>query len=857
MGFFHAANKPDRLTGNSKTSAELLHRAGCNACPLNDAKVKNPKMGPRGPIDAQVYVLGATPTARADRLNKPWTGPGWERFMDLVPRAYRENIRYNNIVRTAAGKNITPTMIECCRPSVIKDIEAVKPLAIFGIGEDVLQWATNQAGIRKWTGRALPIKVGEHACWFFPLSDPTELSRQRKYEWNESEEELAWRFEVKRAFEQLDRLGKPIVDTKDDATFGLEYIDGSGGEKDLARVKVALDKMHTEPVVGFDYETNRLRGFNRGSKILTVALSGASVTHCIAVGHKKAFWTKEQRERVHAMLEGFLYTYTGRLVSHQLNFELEWSALFYGREVVRAARWEDTVTQAWLIDERNKMNKPDCLSLEFLTLLYFGLNIKTLNDLDTAKLDDSPLDQVLEYNGIDAKYHRHLFLAQRAILLSLGLAEQYEQMLSRVPTAVLTSIKGVPIKQATVRKFKKKYETNLALIEADIADTPAAKAFKRQMGKTFEPSNPKDVLALITKVLKLDATNKADKQSSGYEVLERIKDPIAELIIEHRSVAKSLSTYVLPVLEGSAHVYEDGLIHPNISTTRTLTSRTASDEPNSQNWPKHDGGSVIRAQIAPEDDERIVSFDYSGIQARNIAMESLDDNFIQSFWDEADIHKRWAKRSVELFKNYTGLAGMKEFLADATKAKAARQHSKNNFVFPSFFGAQPRGIAINTGIDQDDVATMQDELFGEYPGIKEWQDKLLAHYQKHGWISGLTGIRRRAPCSPNQLINAPIQADEAWIVCDAWTRLSKMDDVRLQANMEIHDDLTFIWKKKDIDRLAPIVIKTMIATPFKWAHVVPIAIEMSVGMDWSNGVEVGKYSSATYAKKGYDRLEFA
>jgi uracil-DNA glycosylase family 4 len=857
MGFFHQANKPERLTGKINTSVELLHRMGCKACPLNNAPVRNGKMAPHGSAEPLVYVLGSTPTVKSDRIGKPWTGSGKEAFLALTPRGKRDLIRYSNIVRTAGGKTITPTMMECCRPSIIADIEATKPIAIFGFGEDVLKWAINQSGIRKWTGRMMPIKVGTHECWFFPFSDPSILARTRKQEWNVSEEEFAWEFQVKRAWAVIDDLPKPLVDGKAEALFGLKYIDGSGGDRDLDRVQAVFDKMSAEKVVGIDWETNRLRGFNRGSKLLTMALSCVGETWGIAIAHSKAFWTKAQRKELHTMIADFLYTAKCRLVSHNLAFELEWSALFYGRDVARASRWEDTVTQAWLIDERNKMGKPDCLALEFLTILYFGINIKALNDLDTKTLDDAPLDRVLEYNAIDAKYHLHLFLAQDDVIVAEGLVKQYEQMLARVPTCVLTSIKGVPIRQATVRKFKKHYERNIKLIEADIAATSAAKAFKRQMGKPFEPSNPKDVLALITKVLKEDATNKDDKQSSGWEVLDRISDPIAELIIEHRSDAKALSTYVMPVLEGSPLVFEDGMIHPQISTTRTQTSRTASDEPNSQNWPKHDGGAVVRAQVGPDDpDERIVSFDFAGIQARNIAMESLDQAFIKSFWDEEDIHMRWAKRSIELFPRYQNIKGMAEFKADKVKAKAARQHSKNNFVFPTFFGAQPRGISINTGIAQDDVAMMQEELFEEYPDIHAWQERIKHHYAKHGWITGLTGIRRRAPCSPNQLINAPIQADEAWIVCDAFTRLSKTGDERLQANMEIHDDLTFIWHKDDIDRLAPKVIKAMISVPFKWAHVVPIAVEMLVGKDWSKSKEVGKFSSATYDKKGYSRAEF-
>jgi hypothetical protein len=35
----------------------------------------------------------------------------------------------------------------------------------------------------------------------------------------------------------------------------------------------------------------------------------------------------------------------------------------------------------------------------------------------------------------------------------------------------------------------------------------------------------------------------------------------------------------------------------------------------------------------------------------------------------------------------------------------------------------------------------------------------------------------------------------------------------------------------------------MLNCPFKWAHVVPIAVEMSVGDDWGSVKDVGAYSS--------------
>jgi DNA polymerase I-like protein with 3'-5' exonuclease and polymerase domains len=93
------------------------------------------------------------------------------------------------------------------------------------------------------------------------------------------------------------------------------------------------------------------------------------------------------------------------------------------------------------------------------------------------------------------------------------------------------------------------------------------------------------------------------------------------------------------------------------------------------------------------------------------------------------------------------------------------------------------------------------------------------------------------------MINAPIQADESVIVCDAMARLSELRNERFQPNMMIHDDLTFIWPVNEIDKNAEVVIDHMIHTPFEWAQVVPIVVEMSVGSDWANQKAVGEFSS--------------
>ena len=70
-----------------------------------------------------------------------------------------------------------------------------------------------------------------------------------------------------------------------------------------------------------------------------------------------------------------------------------------------------------------------------------------------------------------------------------------------------------------------------------------------------------------------------------------------------------------------------------------------------------------------------------------------------------------------------------------------------------------------------------------------------------------------------------------------------MEDPRYQPAMMIHDDLTFFWPKKEIEKRLEVVVKEMITVPFEWANIVPIEVEVSVGPDWINQKEIGKFAN--------------
>jgi uracil-DNA glycosylase family 4 len=856
----------DRIKG---VSIELIQRMGCNACPLNRPGARH--LEPHGAEHPIVYVLGEAPGAQEIKEGIPFVGQAGQVLRWRIPEGWEGKIRWNNVVRSRTDEdNRDPAIeeMEACRPSVAGDIAKSRPKVVIGTGNIPLWWALKETGITKWRGRRIPVIIGGHACWYFPVMHPSYISRIRKTnprtltEYG-SEEEFAFAMDLKRAFALAEVLLSPIVHDEAHVKANIEIVTGSGHD-DLCRVTTFLNSCYNKKTVGIDYETetdeHSPRPYAAGARILSVALAHQGGSLAFPLDHPKAVWRKKERATLNQALRDFLAKAPCKKIAHNLSFELEWTGFFYGKETLRAQPWEDTLSMAYVLDQRR-----GTLSLEFQCLEHFGINIKDLSQIDTRKgLLEVPLEKLLTYNAIDAKYHRLLYLKLHQRLKEARMLEVYRNQLERVPTAVLTQMKGIPVDQSRVSAFYHELAAAEDLVHKKIFASAEAKEYCRLTQKQFNPSSVPNVKYVLSKIM-----GYKDIESTTDQVLSKYKNPFVKLISDWRSVTKMSSTYVLPLLsrqELSRHgrdpkvscIYPDGLIHHALRTTSTDTSRTSSDAPNIQNQPKHDEATIgnkqiklkdFRSQIRPlKATERIVSFDFGQIQARNVAMESRDPNLVKSMWDRHDIHGDWAERMVKKHPSWVE-EGMKAYNSDKAIRAHYRQRSKNEFVFATFFGAQAYSSSQRLGIPENLVQELLDEFWEEFPGVRAWQERIKADYRKTGYVTGLSGFRRHAPVSETQQINSSIQADEAAIVLDAMTRLSKLDHEKLQANMEIHDSLDFFWEKDEIEKLSEIVISEMLKTSFEWAEIVPLVVERSIGEDWSNMVEdPEKYASDTWQK---------
>lgn len=843
---------------------KMLHQMQCQVCPLNKVTSnKHPQMPASGTPEPIVYIFGEAPGADEDAAGEQFVGESGSVLRRHMPREFRGHMRFNNVVRTRPPDNRTPTQVEveCCRPSVQKDIEATQPVAIFGFGNVPLDWVCGSTGITMWRGRKLPVQVGTHKCWYYPMLHPAYLLHlpQRNVAGGfNNEEERMFALDIKVACEELQHLPEPVIHTEVMVRKDVEIVmncDDAG----LKRITEFLVWAAKQPVVGVDYETNCLRPYKKDAKVLSASVSDGVKTLAWPFDHPDANWSTKNRHKLGEAWKEFLRTARGVKVAHNLAFELEWTGVMFDQSLVRAGRWEDTAVQASVIDERTGRQKAGPLSLEFLIIQYFGFNLKALSSLDKENMESEPLGAILMYNGPDAKYAALLWHRQAQVIKAEGLEEPYQLSLRRVPTVVLSQIKGVPVDQKAVAEFAERYGKRVAETTKKLLMLPEMQQFRQHIGRPFNPKSNSDALTLFKDVLNLkDEIMVEDKYTGGYRystdesVLSKIKMPVAELLLEFRADSKCKSTYIDPLSPDNDKtvIYPDGLLHTSYNTYFAETGRLSSDAPNLQNFPKRDDEQKeIRRVVAAEPGNICLALDYGQIEARVIAMFTKDKLFVKSLWERHDIHMDWAEA---IAWDYPSRVGGRKVLADKTSKeykkamKDFRTDIKNQWTFPLFFGARLSSVSEYLKIPENYIEPHFRRFWKEFSGVKDWQENLLEFYQHNGYVECLTKRRRHGPLSINKVFNSPVQGTAADIVLDGMCRISELNQWELQPEFNIHDDLTLVRvPEEEVDNIAEIVITEMLSVPFDFINV-PITVEMSIGPNWGELKEVQTFSSDTW-----------
>jgi uracil-DNA glycosylase family 4 len=814
---------------------------GCGGCPLCSDNLNSPQMEPTGEKRPEVYVLGEAPGADEDKQGVQFIGVSGQLLRRTLKDANIRSIRWDNCCRCRPPKNRTPTRVELehCRNKIIISIAAAKPEVILAVGGTALSWAIDQSSITQWRGKFIPVTIGGHSCWLYPVLHPAFVLRSAGAIDQQSSDtgdgfdyRLAFKHDLHRLAEKLPNLSEAKTESLSDLDVGTQYVRDITGLNKLRRMMVNWDRLRTP--VAFDIETAGLRPYQFRTSLdgwLSIAFSDGNATWAVPVSCNGAGWLPEEKEHLLDLVLRFLRRKPFK-TAHNLPFELEWLTSIYGHVPPwRRLGWGDTMTQAYVLDGRR-----DGLDLNNLILHRFGFALKAQSAVDRAEMASLSVGDLLRYNARDAKYTAKLYLVQQKELMTEGLEKVYQMHLRRALTFVKAQQVGLCV------DFKRVEEADWWLGAAidehtrKIQESREASLFRRKQGSILKPTSGPQLVVLFRDLLKRAEGIRA-RNKCGYsvddEALSAMDLPVALDILAMRKAMKLRSTYVHKFGPKGGVVYADGRIHTKFNDLFTVTGRLSSTEPNMQNFPKRKDA-WIRTIVVPPEGHVLASFDYGQIEYRVLGIAADDKYIKQTLRDRYDVHLDWAERVAK--------ADSGVYRTFGKDIKKLRTEIKNTWVFPAFYGAHADYIARMLNMNLRACRKLFDVFWEEFSGVRKWQKETMRFYEENGYVECLTGRRRYAPLTRNMIYNTPIQGSAADICLDAMCRLSVLaeeeEDPALQPVLNVHDDLTFYLPKDRTRRLLPLIAREMLKPGFDWVTV-PLSVEVSTGANWAEMSSVG------------------
>ena len=345
-------------------------------------------------------------------------------------------------------------------------------------------------------------------------------------------------------------------------------------------------------------------------------------------------------------------------------------------------------------------------------------------------------------------------------------------------------------------------------------------------GKEFNIQSPKQLGEVLFEDLALPyPKKKKTSYSTAREILDKIAPyhPIVEKIIEHRTLSKIYSTYIIGIKN---NIKEDGKLHTIYTQTLTRTGRLSSIEPNLQNIPiRYKEGKDIRKAFVPEENSVFLSSDYSQIELRVFAHMSNEKNLIDAFNNDLDIHTKTAMDIYHISK-------------EEVTPNMRRDAKAVNFGI--IYGISSFGLAEDLGVDIKTASEFLDKYLETFPGIKEYRESIIKDAKEKGYVTTIMNRKRKIDelketnymirlQGERMALNTPIQGSAADILKKAMIDIyNEFNKLKLKSKMilQIHDELIFNVIKEEEKKVKEIVIKYM-ENAYKLN--VPLKVDVSIG----------------------------
>ena len=354
-----------------------------------------------------------------------------------------------------------------------------------------------------------------------------------------------------------------------------------------------------------------------------------------------------------------------------------------------------------------------------------------------------------------------------------------------------------------------------------------------EAGTEFNISSPKQLGEILFDKMKISSKPKKTKTgqySTSEEVLTYLSanNDFVKLILEYRSISKLLNTYInsLPKqISNSTH-----RIHTEYVQTVASTGRLSSINPNLQNIPirTNRGREIRKAFTAKNKDYFIMAADYSQIELRIIASLSEEENMMNAFKNNEDIHAS------------TASAVFNVPLKEVSKEQRSNAKVVN---FGIIYGVSAFGLSNQTSLNRKDSKELIEKYYEKYPKLKQYINEQISFARSNEYVETVLGRRRYLKdinsrngvvrgAAERNAINAPVQGSAADIIKIAMINIqNRLNNGNYKSKMllQVHDELVFDVFKPELNDIIELVKNEMEKA---YEIKVPLTVDINYGLNW-------------------------
>ncbi|XP_031620779.1 DNA polymerase theta isoform X2 [Contarinia nasturtii] len=324
-------------------------------------------------------------------------------------------------------------------------------------------------------------------------------------------------------------------------------------------------------------------------------------------------------------------------------------------------------------------------------------------------------------------------------------------------------------------------------------------------------------------------------------------NPMAKLILEHRSLYAILSKSIQPLIRKSN---DNNRIYGS-SYSFTQTGRISMYEPNLQNVAKDFHTEFIprvfscRNAFIVKPKRKLISADFCQLELRVLAHLSEDNGLISIFNTIDDV--------------FISIAAKWNKVPESEVTEKMRNDTKQ-ICYGIIYGMGTTSLSATMKCDEKEAQLLHESFHQTYPGIRKYIQKTLSLVRQKGFVETIAGrrryisdinsnnLRKRAQAE-RQAVNTTIQGSAADIAKRAILRmernLEKYQPVLKTDNdpnnsidlvLHLHDELLY-EVPCDKDNL---VVKILKSSMENCANLlVPLRVKVKVGQSWANMKKIG------------------